>query len=92
MGLSTEQMKNAPRGAFYVWMNDLLGYPQRLARHLGREDLVIVAAQFMNVEKVRGKKVDGEDVALVIDHAVEPFDWSRGLYEAVRFLEERKKL
>lgn len=42
-GRTTRQMEAAPEGAVYVWCEDALTYPRRLAEHLGRTDLVIVS-------------------------------------------------
>lgn len=47
-GSTTQQMNEASQGALYIWPNDLLDYPKALARHLGREDLVIVAPYYLD--------------------------------------------
>ena len=59
-GRTSEQMKAAPKGAVYVWVNSILGYPKALARSLGREDLRIVGPHM--VETLRGR-------VFVVDHA-----------------------
>ena len=42
-GRTTRQMENAPYGATFVWCsNHGLHYPRMLAKHLGRDDLIIV--------------------------------------------------
>ena len=48
-GRSSEQMKAAPAGAVYVWVNSMLGYPKALARAVGREDLRIVGPHMVEV-------------------------------------------
>ena len=40
-GRTTEQMKDAPVGATFIWCNDRTSYAERLAKHLGRPDLRI---------------------------------------------------
>jgi hypothetical protein len=42
VGETTKQMQNAPEGAYFVWYNDELAYPIKLATFLGREDLIIL--------------------------------------------------
>ena len=59
-GKTSEQMKAAPKGAVYVWVNSMLGYPKALARAVGREDLRIVGPHM--VEVLRGRE-------MVVDHA-----------------------
>jgi hypothetical protein len=41
-GRTAAQMQAAPRHAIFVWCNNHIEQAQRLARHLGREDLCIV--------------------------------------------------
>lgn len=42
-GRTTQQMRDAPRGACFVWCNERLDYPTRLAKALLRSDLTIIA-------------------------------------------------
>jgi len=42
IGETTKQMQSAPEDAYFVWYNDDLAYPIKLAAFLGREDLVIL--------------------------------------------------
>jgi hypothetical protein len=42
VGETTKQMLDAPENAYFVWYNDELAYPTKLAAFLGREDLVIL--------------------------------------------------
>ena len=60
IGRTSEQMKAAPKGAVYVWVNSILGYPKALARAVGREDLRIVGPHMVEVLVHR---------EMVVDHA-----------------------
>lgn len=64
-GATTRQMKAAPKGAHFVWVNGQLGYPKDLARKLGRDDLVIVSPDFF----VGGRWQGIRFTAIVVDHA-----------------------
>jgi hypothetical protein len=66
-GRTTRQMVEAPEGAFFVWVNHQLGYPQHLAYHLGRRDLKVVSPGW--VDGVRQQGMHRESV--VVDHACE---------------------
>ena len=62
-GRTTEQMRAAPHGAVYVWVNGSTQYPTFLARHLGRDDLRIISPdQF--AQEARSLRA-----WVVIDHA-----------------------
>lgn len=41
-GRTTQQMRDAPYGACFVWCTEQLGYPRRLAMWLQRGDLTII--------------------------------------------------
>ena len=41
-GRTAQQMRDAPTGACFVWCNEHLNYPARLAVHLDRADLFII--------------------------------------------------
>jgi len=64
-GRTSEQMRSAPRGATYVWVNDELTYPRDLARFLRRTDLRIVSPLALTDGRLLGLHVD----QLVVDHA-----------------------
>lgn len=66
MGRTTSQMRGAPEAAVYVWCNDALAYPRRLAQSLGRGDLDIVPPAF-----VTDARYMGLGNAVILDHAVE---------------------
>lgn len=63
-GRTTQQMKEAPKGAVFVWNNNHLHYAHGLAHKLGREDLRIVSPSWLHQGHYRGLDVD-----VVLDHA-----------------------
>lgn len=64
-GATTIQMKEAPKGALFVWVNHHLAYPKALARRLARDDLKIVSPDFL-----AGSSATQSDwPAVVVDHA-----------------------
>jgi len=69
-------MQEAPTGALYVWVNDQLGYPRRLAEKLNRTDLVIVSPGQIRFETLVAQSI-------VVDHATK---WTRGMHEAAHYL------
>ena len=64
-GRTTEQMRAAPEGAIYVWVNSVLAYPKGLAHHLGRSDLEVVPESWLEPKRVRGLTRP-----VVLDHAL----------------------
>lgn len=62
-GRTTRQMREAPRGAVYVWINGQTHYPRALAASLARRDLEIVRPEWL-------EQAFGRAVPIVIDHAV----------------------
>ena len=65
-GATTLAMRNAPKGAVYIWPNSHLDYPKTLAAHLGRTDLRIERPDFLDY------RLRGLTAPLVIDHAYNP--------------------
>lgn len=63
-GITTEQMKKAPKDAIYVWVNHHFDYPRALARKLGRDDLRVVSPSFLEPFRT-----DGLLRSIVLDHA-----------------------
>jgi hypothetical protein len=63
-GRTTQQMLDAPKGAYYVWLSQSLSYPRQLAQHLKRADLHIVGPGFFSY-KGRGQGIIAD---IVIDH------------------------
>jgi len=66
-GITTRQMKEAPRGAIYVWPNNILTYPAMLAKRIGRDDLKICSPSGFTIERVLRDRIED----YVIDHATE---------------------
>jgi hypothetical protein len=62
-GTTTRQIKDAPHGAYYVWVNYATSYPKKLAEKLGRTDLV-----FIGPDNIFEKLV-GTEKQVVVDHA-----------------------
>lgn len=65
-GRSTQQMIDAPRGAIYIWPNAIAYYPNKLAQHLRRTDLVIVSPSILDGNAIR---LSGQRAEVVVDHA-----------------------
>ena len=62
-GRTKRQMQDAPTGAFFVWCNDVFGYPRLLAREIGRRDLRIISPS--QIRQLRGM----HGTAVIVDHA-----------------------
>lgn len=62
-GRTTEQMRAAPQGALYVWVNGALHYPAKLAGTLGRNDLTVVSPGSVD------RAIAGTRRPVVLDHA-----------------------
>lgn len=65
LGITTQQMKAAPKGAIFVWVNGYLECPRFLARKIDRGDLQIVAPTWLLDCRWRGLELTG----VVVDHA-----------------------
>jgi hypothetical protein len=62
-------MRKAPKDAYYVWMNNRLYYPRKLAAQAGRDDLrIIPASDLIDIARFAGLFPTN----FVIDHAAEP--------------------
>ncbi len=72
IGLTTQQMQAAPKGAVFVWCNERLEYPRALAHKMGRDDLNIVSPHWLERIFV-GHALTG----LVVDHAARLNDRER---------------
>jgi len=64
-GRTTRQMVAAQKEAIYIWANNQLAYPARLASAIGRNDLRIVSPEWITEGRFRGLELSG----LVLDHA-----------------------
>lgn len=62
-GITSQQMRDAPTGAIYVWCNRHTDYARSLARHLSRGDLKIVTPEAAD------RAIRGTRFPVVIDHA-----------------------
>lgn len=61
--ITTNQIRNAPRNAVYIWHCDRLSYPVALARRLGRHDLTIAPPSHLGLTW-------SAESQIVIDHGV----------------------
>jgi hypothetical protein len=75
-GITSKQIKNAPRRAVFVWVNSHTDYARRLARKLGREDLEIISPGQLTPDRQCGRRITG----VVVDHACE---LSKRQYEVI---------
>jgi len=65
-GRTTEQIRNAPLGAIFIWCNFDTDYPKMLAWELDRRDLLIWSRSILsNSDPLRGRRLKG----IVVDHA-----------------------
>lgn len=63
-GRTTKQIIDAPREAVFVWCNEDLYYPKRIAQTFKRNDLLIVGPSWITNDGWRGLELSG----IVIDH------------------------
>lgn len=66
-GSTTSQLKNAPLGAAFVWVNGDLHYPRKLAESLGRKDLRMFSPGSVGNGALRGLRLP----AVIVDHAAD---------------------
>lgn len=64
-GKTTKQMLNTKPHGLFIWCNDALHYPKRLAIQLGRKDIRVVGPNFVMGEGWRGICYP----EVVLDHA-----------------------
>ena len=76
-GATTQQMKEAPKGAVFVWCNWRTDYAIHLAQKLGRNDLQIESPTWLE-NGWRGVKLAG----VVVDHAARLTPSQRDGYQA----------
>jgi len=70
-GITSRQMKAAPKGAIFVWNNEQTNYPVELAKVLGRQDLQICTPFTLASDTLVAKLRESTE-AIVIDHALTP--------------------
>lgn len=77
-------MLESPEGAFYVWPHGTsINYAINLARHLGRNDLKVIAEMSLRIDKFKGLK---PLPVVVLDHATK---LSEEGWKVVDYLRER---
>ena len=81
-GYTTQQMNSAPPGAVFVWCDSHTSYPMKLAKKLGRDDLVVRPLSWLGSRSFMGAPFTG----LVIDHAARP---DSDAIDVLRYLEKR---
>jgi len=64
-GMTTYQIRNAPKRAVFIWVNSDLSYPKTIARKENREDLRIVSPSWLSEQTWRGLELSG----VIVDHA-----------------------
>lgn len=77
-GRTTKQMKEAPRGAVFVWCNDNLSWPRNLALTHGRKDLQIIGPTVLEgtLDRFRGTEIPAVVFDHIIrDHGLTPTQW-----------------
>jgi hypothetical protein len=67
---TTKAMREAPRGAIYVWCGNDISYAKDLALHLVRDDLIICRGNIRSVEIA----AQGTRHIVVVDHARHAFN------------------
>ncbi len=77
-GATTRQMRAAPHGALFVWVNNNLSYPRNLASALGRTDLRIVSPEGLQ-PSLYGHRFP----TVVIDHAARLNSRQREIVQAL---------
>jgi hypothetical protein len=63
--VTTQQMKQAPLSATFVWCNERTRYPTELAKTLGRNDLVVRPLSWLEPRNVVSRRFP----AVIVDHA-----------------------
>lgn len=89
-GRTTQQLKDAPQGAIFVWCNGRVDYPQNIARDMGRDDIRIKPFSWLEERNILGLR----DIKVVIDHATPEVNptISDTTWNAIRLLRSRGML
>lgn len=85
-GTTTEQIKNAPKDAIYVWCNSQLQYASQLARDLGRRDITVVSPGWLDFNQHHGLRRP-----VIIDHAAILTERQRATFNAIKVYLEAVK-
>lgn len=80
---TTQQMVDAPTHALFIWCDDGLRYPMRLAHFLRRDDLQIFPRSALSSRQL----YEQEFTALVLDHSITDLTGSER--ETIQHIEER---
>ena len=64
IGKTTIQMKATRQGGYFVWWCTDLSYPNHLKKEIGRDDITIVSAEWLENYGCRGVEVTD----IVVDH------------------------
>jgi hypothetical protein len=75
-GRTTNQMKEAPEGAIFIWVNAVLSYPKSLSKSLGREDLIIYSSKDLIYNN---GKLNSINRPIILDHAF--YEVNKGRYD-----------
>ncbi len=65
-GRTTEQLRAAPYGSIFVWVDQDLYYPKKIAHDLSRFDVVIVGPSIFDM---RSSYLRGRTDIITLDHA-----------------------
>ena len=66
-GRTTKQMKEAPKGALFIWCTEDQAYAEQFASALGRGDLVVLPRRYL-MRTERNRLSGREFPALILDH------------------------
>jgi len=64
-GITTKQLKEAPKNSIFIWLDNHLSYPKRLCFDLGRKDIEVVQPSWIESDRWRGRVFGG----IIVDHA-----------------------
>jgi hypothetical protein len=64
-GRTTKQLMNAPENSVFVWCNDDISYPLRLARNMCRDDIEVKPLCWFKENNICGRRMQ-----ICFDHAV----------------------
>lgn len=77
-GMTTLQMMGLPIGGLFIWCNEVISYPIRLAQSIGREDIIVKPWSYLERREYRGSRFPGWD----LDHAC-PSPWDKRTYWSI---------
>lgn len=86
IGITSAQMRAAPANARYIWCNEKLDYPRRLARFIGRTDLLILGPSALECPDARLRQL-----FIVVDHAARLTEKQKTLLHEIRGRQGKNK-